>query len=48
MTFLYDFGDNWQFDVKLEAIMPARGRVTKAKITERHGKPPKQYDDSYW
>lgn len=45
----YDFGDNWKFDVTLEKILPANPRMTKPKITEKHGKPPKQYNyDDVW
>ncbi len=42
MDLVYDFGDNWQFTVKLERIEPP-GRKTKARILETHGKAPEQY-----
>ncbi len=45
MTFLYDFGDSWQFTVKLEKILPSGGKITKMKIIEKNGKAPKQYRD---
>jgi hypothetical protein len=45
MTFLYDFGDNWQFTVKLEKILPDDGKIKKMKIIEKKGKAPKQYGD---
>ncbi|NDJ75049.1 MAG: plasmid pRiA4b ORF-3 family protein [Chloroflexi bacterium] len=42
MTFLFDFGDNWEFDVLLEQVDP--DRVTKkSAILESHGKAPEQY-----
>ncbi len=42
MTFLFDFGDNWEFDVTLEQI--DSDRVTeKSAILESHGPSPKQY-----
>ena len=48
MTFLFDFGDNWEFDVRLEKILP-EGAAKKLKVTERKGKPRKQYDnDDFW
>jgi Plasmid pRiA4b ORF-3-like protein len=43
MTYLYDFGDNWKFDVQLEAINPPDSKFKKAKIIEIHGDAPQQY-----
>jgi len=43
MTFLFDFGDNWQFDVQLERIDPPKSRMKGPKILESHGKAPEQY-----
>ncbi|MEH2387724.1 MAG: plasmid pRiA4b ORF-3 family protein [Nostoc sp.] len=43
MTYLYDFGDNWKFDVQLEAINPPDNKIKKAKILEVHGNAPQQY-----
>jgi len=42
MTFVFDFGDCWEFKVKLERIEP-RGKQKSARILERHGKAPEQY-----
>ena len=42
MTFLFDFGDNWRFDVKLERIEP-REELKAPQILETHGKTPQQY-----
>jgi hypothetical protein len=42
MTFMYDFGDNWEFDVKLMRIdPPSRGKLPK--VLKKHGKAPPQY-----
>jgi hypothetical protein len=43
MTFLYDFGDNWTFEVNLEQIAPLDPKMTKPKILETHGDAPEQY-----
>lgn len=43
MTYLYDFGDNWEFHVQLEAIEPPDSKIKKAKILEIHGDAPQQY-----
>jgi hypothetical protein len=45
MTFLFDFGDNWEFDVLLEKVDPDR-TVKVVEVIETHGKPPEQY--RYW
>jgi len=43
MKYIFDFGDNWQFDILLEAIDPPNPKVKEAKIIESHGKAPRQY-----
>ncbi len=48
MDLLYDFGDNWHFDVKLERIEPPGPRIKANRIREKHGKAPKQYSYSEW
>jgi hypothetical protein len=42
MTFLYDFGDPWAFDVTLEQVEPERV-VQEPVLLEAHGEPPEQY-----
>jgi hypothetical protein len=42
MTYLFDFGDHWEFDLLLEAIQPGQPKRNSNKILERHGKAPKQ------
>jgi hypothetical protein len=46
MRYLYDFGDNWLFDVKLERIDPPDPKVKKPVILESHGEAPEQYPGS--
>jgi len=42
MTFLFDFGDQWEFDVTLEQVdLPRAGE--KPRIMEAHGPSPEQY-----
>ncbi|MDZ8050497.1 MAG: plasmid pRiA4b ORF-3 family protein [Aulosira sp. ZfuVER01] len=50
MTYLYDFGDNWEFYVQLERIDPPDNKIKKAKILEIHGDAPQQYwsEDDDW
>lgn len=45
MTYLFDFGDNWEFDVLLETIEPGKPKRNSNQILERHGKAPEQYPD---
>ncbi len=47
LKLVYDFGDNWQFDVKLESVEPLP-RKAKTRILESHGKAPEQYPDTDW
>jgi hypothetical protein len=42
MTFVFDFGDNWRFDVLLENIDPER-KLEHVEYLEEHGKAPAQY-----
>ena len=43
MTYLFDFGDNWEFEVMLEEIAPPDPKAKKARIIEKHGQAPPQY-----
>ncbi len=47
MSLVYDFGYNWQFNVKLERI-ESPGKLKAPRILERKGKAPRQYPDSEW
>ena len=44
MPFLYDFGDNWEFEVKLERIDPPNATLRHPEILEAEGEAPPQYD----
>ncbi len=48
MTFLFDFGHNWQFNVKLEKIAPPNPKMKKPKVVAKRGAAPKQYPDAEW
>ena len=43
MDLLYDFGDNWQFTVKLVRVEPPDAKIKAPRILEKHGKAPEQY-----
>jgi len=43
MTYLFDFGDHWEFDVMLECIGAVDRKVKKPRLLETHGKAPEQY-----
>lgn len=43
MEYLFDFGDNWEFNVVLESIEPGKAKLKKPKLLESHGKAPEQY-----
>ena len=45
---LADFGDNWQFTVKLEGIEAPGKRRKLPQLLEKHGKAPAQYPDEDW
>jgi len=42
MTYLYDFSDQWEFDVSLEQIDPEMV-IEDSVILEPYGEPPEQY-----
>ena len=43
MELEYDFGDSWQFTIKLERIEPPSAKNKAPRILESHGKAPRQY-----
>ncbi|WP_416666482.1 IS1096 element passenger TnpR family protein [Egbenema bharatensis] len=47
LTYVFDFGDWWEFTVQLEKIDPEDTRPDYAAILEQHGEPPEQYPD-FW
>lgn len=44
MGFLYDYGEKWRFDVKLEKIDPPSDTMNEPTVVESHGAPPPEYD----
>ena len=45
MIYLFDFGDQWEFEVKLEEVQPPNAKIKRARVLEKHGKAPEQYPD---
>ena len=43
MTFVFDYGDNWQFDVKLEDVGSKKSKRKMPKVIAKGGKAPAQY-----
>jgi len=43
MKYVFDFGDNWRFDILLEAIDPPQPKLKRPAIIASHGKAPPQY-----
>lgn len=53
MVYHFDFGDNWRFDVTLERVEAADGRIEGPTVLERRGEAPAQYggfdeDEEEW
>ncbi len=46
MTYIFDFGDWWEFSVQLERIDPVDPKLKKPKLLESRGKAPEQYPDA--
>ena len=40
--FLFDFGDNWQFELQTEEVN-SESAIEKPRVLEQHGKAPEQY-----
>ena len=45
MTYQYDFGDDWEFEIVLDTIQPPDPTLKKPKMLEQFGKAPTQYPD---
>ena len=45
LTFVFDFGDWWEFDLALERIDPDDPETTEPVLMETHGNAPSQYPD---
>jgi hypothetical protein len=48
MTFHFDYGDNWKFNVKLEKMEPYNPRLRNPELRAKHGEAPEQYPDADW
>jgi hypothetical protein len=44
MTFHFDYGDDWRFQVKLERVDAERSKHKGAKVTAQGGEAPSQYE----
>ncbi|GBO53258.1 hypothetical protein APA_1165 [Pseudanabaena sp. lw0831] len=45
ITYVFDFGDWWEFNVVLESIEEPDPKIKKAKVIDKKGKAPEQYPD---
>jgi hypothetical protein len=45
ITYVFDFGDWWEFNVVLESIEEPDPKFKKAKVIDKKGKAPEQYPD---
>jgi hypothetical protein len=43
LTYNFDFGDDWRFEVRLERIDPTDPKIKKPTIVASHGQAPQQY-----
>ena len=43
MTYLFDFGDDWRFDVTLERVDPVDASMSGPQVLESRGEAPEQY-----
>ncbi len=53
MEYVFDFGDHWEFNVKLESVEPVDRKMKKHMVIEKHGEAPAQYghwndEDEEW
>jgi hypothetical protein len=44
MLFLFDYIDNWEFEVQLQRIEPADPQINQSVVLESQGRAPAQYD----
>ncbi|NER00566.1 MAG: plasmid pRiA4b ORF-3 family protein [Cyanothece sp. SIO2G6] len=45
LTYIFDFGDNWRFDVQIEAIDEGDRRSNYTEVIRSEGTAPEQYPD---
>jgi hypothetical protein len=43
MTLLFDYGDEWLFDVELTGVGQAEPRTRYPRLLRQHGEAPEQY-----
>ncbi|NLX96461.1 MAG: plasmid pRiA4b ORF-3 family protein [Rhodopirellula sp.] len=48
MMFRYDFGANWEFQVRLEEVKPPDPEMQGPALVESHGEAPPEYDCDDW
>lgn len=48
MRFTFDYGDYWQFEVRLEQVEAEPSRLTKPTVMASAGKAPEQYPNAEW
>ena len=51
LEYLFDFGDNWLFEVRLEKLEPVNPKIRKVTVIDGRGQAPPQYpnfDDEEW
>ena len=48
MDFLYDFGDNWLFQVRLDRVDPPAAGFSRPVVLASRGKAPQQYGGEDW
>ncbi len=48
MTYLFDFGDNWKFNVQLLEISSDNSLIDQPTILDSHGSSPSQYQNWDW
>lgn len=45
MSFLFDFGDDWMFELELRSFQEQEKRIRYPRILKKNGESPKQYED---
>jgi Plasmid pRiA4b ORF-3-like protein len=48
MLFTFDYGDDWQFGVRLERVETGVCRLRRPRVVEKAGRAPRQYPQSEW
>jgi hypothetical protein len=48
MLFTFDYGDNWEFELRLEKLEAGPCKLRRPKVIESSGKAPEQYPQAEW